>query len=667
VLFNGNSSQNYNSIPPQVVFNNLTNNNAVALNINDSLSVYKELLFGENSKINVNKDITLKSDNDNTANVAQTPYSASIIYGTEGRFIVERYIPKHSKAWQLLSIPTKGSTINQSWQEGNNPGMANNIKPGYGTTITSERQSWLTDGFDLFSSGGPSMKTWDAPENTWIGVPSTKIEIANNKGYMLFVRGDRSVIAYDQAATATILRTRGKLYSPGLEAPKTVNVAPNSFTSVGNPFASSIDFSRLERTNVDEAIYIWDPQLTTYPSAYGLGGYRTIKGNSVVPSGGNYTSTGDIPAIQSGQAFLVHNSTPAEGFISFPENCKVSENKPIFRQASFTEPDAQLRGNLYVKHNGSNTLVDGNLIQFDKKYSDSTNVHNAVKLTNSGENMGISNNGKILAIQFKPLPTARDTVSYHLSQMKQQQYLFEFIAAKLNGSGLEVYLEDNYLKTKTLINGSDTTQINFETNSMAGSYASSRFHIIFKAAEGPLPVKMTNVKAYTKDKNIAIEWKAENETGMRKYIIEKSITGNNFIPIIEKPSTNETHKVYYDLDLNPVNGYNFYRIKSVDVNDEIKYSEIVKVLFEPGKHSIIIYPNPVKDGIITLHLKNQPGGLYKARLFNSASQLIFYKEFNHTEGSSNQSFLPNKFPSENIYYLEITKPDGSTVLEKLVY
>lgn len=54
------------------------------------------------------------------------------------------------------------------------------------------------------------------------------------------VRGDRSVTAFNQPATTTILRSYGKVYCLGADLISSSIVAPNKFQSVGNPYASAI-------------------------------------------------------------------------------------------------------------------------------------------------------------------------------------------------------------------------------------------------------------------------------------------------------------------------------------------------------------------------------------------------------------------------------------------
>ena len=669
VLFNGSLAQSYASINPQMIFNNLTNNNTAGLTINDSLSVYKELLLNAGSKINLVKDISLKSDNNNTANVAQIPSDATITYGaTNGRFIVERYIPNHTKAWQLLAAPTKGSTVNQAWQEGNVPG--GNTNPGYGATITSNRSTWTTEGFDLFSQAGPSMKTYDPATNSWVGIANTGISIANANGYMLFVRGDRSVTAYDQSATATTLHTRGKLYAPTPpgETPDTISLPANSFASVGNPYASAIKFENIISTGISNSYIIWDPKLTTAgSSAYGYGGFRTISGNVSVPSSDNYTD-GNIPPIQSGQAFFVQTPVDSAGTVSFDENSKVAGSASIFRGGNtFTEPDAQLRGNLYVNYNDSEVLVDGILTQFHTDYASVLNAWDAVKISNTGENMGIVSNGKTLAIERRTLPSINDTLFYHLNHLKKQPYQFEFIATKFEISGLEAFLEDNYLHTKTPLNISGTTMINFTADDAAGSYAANRFYIVFKETEGSLPVTFTNVKAYLHNKNIVVEWKMENEKEIVDYTLEKSLDGIHFKKAAIVVAENNFPTTYQWLDVQPKAGYNYYRIKTTEQNGKTQYSQIVRVLMSNGKPSISIYPNPVKDGIINLQLENQPVGLYKAHLLNTAGQVILSIEINHANGSGSECLIFNKYVTHGIYHLEVTTPGGEKVVRKVAY
>jgi len=82
-----------------------------------------------------------------------------------------------------------GQTINASWQEGN-------VLPtvgtgGLGIIITNNTAG---AGFDIIGGSGPSMKTYLPGTASWTGIPNTSATtLFNQKGYMVLVRGDRTV------------------------------------------------------------------------------------------------------------------------------------------------------------------------------------------------------------------------------------------------------------------------------------------------------------------------------------------------------------------------------------------------------------------------------------------------------------------------------------------
>lgn len=660
VIFSGSGTQLYSSASPRMVFYNVTNNNAIGLYINDSLYVYKELLLGPGSKINLNAGITLLSDKNNTANVAPIPDNATINY--TGLFTVERYIPGHSKAWQFLATPTKGQTINGAWQEGNNPG--GNSKPGYGTQITSNLPNATDLGFDM-TSVNPSMKTYNSLTGGWEGVLSTYLGITNAKGYMLFVRGDRSVTSVNQPATATILRTTGKLFSPGIEAPPTINVSANSFTSVGNPYASAINFDQLTFSgDVEEAYYVWDPQLTSGPySAYGFGGYRAISHGVVAPASGNYADENNIPAIQSGQAFFVYGMNG--GTIGFKESSKVSSSASIFRTAgALTKAAAQLRLNLSTLNNGDTVLLDGVVTQFDAPYSNELDALDALKIANSGENLSIVSNAKNISIERRQTGASNDTLFYNLTQMKQQQYQFKFIASHLDHYGTEPVLEDNYLHTQIPLNTEGSTVVNFTVNNVAASSGNDRFHIVF-GPSGPLPVMFNLIRALRLNNHIIVEWEIENESNMLGYTIEKSSDGKSFIFANGQEAKNAPSATYHWVDENPFNGFNYYRVKSIALNGEIKYSQVVYVNTVHAETSVSVYPNSLVNNTMNVQFTGMPAGNYQISLLNSLGQKIISRQIKHKGGSSSEIIsLPPNLP-HGIYQLEIIEPGNNKRILKI--
>src|SRR4029078_3413955 len=286
---------------------------------------------------------------------------------------------------------------------------------------------------------------------------------------------------------------------------------------------------------------------------------------------------------------------------------------------------------------------------------------------NTSENLAIKTAGRLLAIERRHSIVQQDTIFLNLSGVRAQAYRFEFLAANLN-PGLEGFLEDNYLHTRTRLTINGSTVVDFTIVNIAGSYANDRFRIVFTPAV-VLPVTFTSIKAYLKDKSINVEWKVENEMNMKQYEVEKSVNGTQFISLaVKEASANGSRSaIYVSTDFSPVEGYNYYRVKSVDVNGKTEYTGVVKVLMGTIKQDIMIYPNPITDGVIHLQLMNQPEGRYGIRLLNKLGQLILSRQFSHAEGSSTEVIKWDYNLAHGVYQLEVTKPDSRIKVINVMY
>ncbi len=676
----------YKNTVKNIIVSNNTGVN-VANTLTDTLNVTGTLSFGSAAaKLNTGNNITLKSSATATANVGKLVAGNTIT----GDVAVERYIatgntgaPNHGKSWQLLAIPTTGQTIKEAWQEGATASNVNlpagsNPHPGYGTMLTSDVPGATTQtdpGFDAATSS-PSIKVYDYLTNDFTGPASTKLPIYNKKGYYVFVRGDRSVFTSAAPATPTILRTTGKLFTPANPPPKDT-VKAGKFESIGNPYASALDLRQITKSGgANEFFYVWDPRLG---GNYGYGGYQTLSFNGTdyeaTPGKGSYSDpvssyVGTIDNanyIQSGQAFLVQ-ATGSDGYVNFTEAAKDNGS------ALFTTPNPVPRlwelfkTSLYnVNADGSTTLLDGVLNNFGESYSNAVDGMDARKAINTGENLSIKIRGALLSVERRHTITQNDTIFLNLTGVRVQQYRFVFNAENMSPL-IEGFLEDNYLHTRTPLNINGTTVVNFNMVNIPGAYAANRFRIVFAPLKA-LPVTFTSIKAYRQGKDINVEWKVENEMNVKQYEVEKSIDGTDFTTMsIQAATANDGGSVVYvAADVKPVEGYNYYRVKSVDINGKSQYTNVVKVLMGTIKQDINIFPNPITDGMIHLQLTNQPGGKYGIRLHNKLGQLIISRQVNHSEGSSTELIKWDYNLAHGLYNLEVSRPDGTVKRINVMY
>ncbi len=663
VLFTGSVAQNYTcTTSPTMDFYSFTNNNIVGLNINNDMSITKELLFGASSKLTLAGNITLKSGPSNTANVAIVPLSSSITYGA-GLFIVERYIPATRK-WRLLAVPTNSTqTIKAAWQEGATT-SGSNPNAGYGTQISNNVVgTYPMNGFDFYSPNGPSMKVYDPATNSYTGIANTTGTINNSSGYMTFIRGDRTVAGLG-TATSTRLRTKGPLKIGSQSA---VSVGAGQLAVVGNPYASAVEFGQMTMSNLNNSFYVWDPSLT--PGAYGLGAFQTIKWiggitYTITPGGGSYTTN---HAIESGAAFFVKSSGLA-GSVTFTESAKISGSNMTARANNVTSTLQQFRLNLFtLTSDTTKELTDGNIELYDASYADNIDSEDAEKLVNMSENFGILSGAKTLAIEARSAIQAGDTIFYSMTGMRKPNYQLEFTSDNVT-AGLNAFLEDSYSNSRTQVNLDGTaTTYNFSITSAPGTWAANRFHVVFLPVN-VLPVTFVSVKATKQEANINVEWKVENESNMKQYEVERSANGQAYTKIatLAAKGNNGSTAAYLSADTDPFTGNNYYRIKSIDINGKTSYSNIVKVVTGREAPGISVYPNPIVNGIINLQLVNQPKGMYGVKLVDDLGRVMFSRQIDHAEGSNTEQIKINANWAKGSYQLQVTKPDNNKVNTKIL-
>ena len=670
------------TVEPTFIFYDLTNNNLseAGLQINSNISLAHELSLLSSSKLSLaNADIRLLSSPTNTSRVTSIPASAAIIYNGTGRFIVERYFPNANpltkRAWRMVTAPvTQTSTIFDNWQLSgatyDPTPVSGNV--GRGTLITGPVSA--TNGLDYTPTNNYSLKRFVNKAYTNISntksplslqVGSAEDNLADNTAYFLFVRGDRNPALTNTAnSNATTLSSRGRL-----QIGTQYIAVNNDIELVGNPYASTIDFNLINKSNNVYArrFYVWDPNLNT------VGGFVVMDDFS---SPGNYFPKAPFGAssqrnyIQSGQAFMVEKISNSPAILQFEEGCKANfDNGTVFKPVGVADKVSSLAIQLQIRMQDSSfRLADGTLLEFSRKYSDTVDKEDALKLININESFNVNRNGKALAIDRRSVISSNDTVFFQLSRTTPRSYQFTFSPVNMDSS-FNAFLEDEYLAKKYPVSLTSVSTYPFNVNKDSLSVALNRFRIVFNLKNNVLLNWGDSIlKAFRINNHILVEWTGENKVNIIKYEVEKSSDGIHFTKVYTcvAKRLNQVNASYSWLDIHPFIGNNFYRIRSVSALEHFKYSSIVLVKKDESNSGISLYSNPVRDGAIILFFKNLPAGGFKVSLVNSAGQTVFIKHINHALGSSLEKINSGGKLVPGIYQLEITSPDKEITIIKVV-
>jgi hypothetical protein len=107
------------------------------------------------------------------------------------------------------------------------------------------------------------------------------------------------------------------------------------------------------------------------------------------------------------------------------------------------------------------------------------------------------------------------------------------------------------------------------------------------------PVTLTSFTGkLNSDKTVTLQWKVEAQQDIQQYIVEESSDGIIYRQLGLVPASNSTVNTYSYIDGQVATGYNYYRLKIVELSGKITYSNIVLVNLKAGI-TVMLYPNPV--------------------------------------------------------------------------
>ena len=485
-----------------------------------------------------------------------------------------------------------------------------------------------------------------------MGSRSADLTVPNNTG-----TGTSNI-----ASLATTIQATGTLLSGPISFTSGAGELASTITNGGyaliaNPYWSPVNWDVLTRSNISSTYWIWDPTIGlrgAYVSWTTGGG-----GNIIDPLCTGCGTSSMSNHIQPGQAIFVQTIATGAAQIDFAETNKTSSFTSTFRPSGLSP--SKLGINLYGTINNQEIFRDGTTINFRDDYSTTINSNeDAEKFTNSDENIAIINTNTALGLESRPTVANTDIIPVRLWKLyNNTSYSLKLIGRDFD-AGIQAYLRDKKTNTQTAINMSGETIYPFTFASTDSSSFYNRFEIVFSNTT-PLPANFTNIKAYRKNTGIQVEWDIAAETAIKNYEVQRSENADGFTTVASVTATaNNGKAVNYDwFDANPFKTNNYYRIKVVGANGEVKYSSIVKVGNSKETDKVSVYPNPLEGNVVTIQLGGITDGKYDIQLFSSIGQQMMSSSIIKQGAVQTQTLSLPKNMSAGVYRLSIRAEDGT--------
>ena len=145
--------------------------------------------------------------------------------------------------------------------------------------------------------------------------------------------------------------------------------------------------------------------------------------------------------------------------------------------------------------------------------------------------------------------------------------------------------------------------------------------------QNPLPFDLTSFRATARNQAVQLDWSVNNNDQLQAYTVERSADGVRFEPVVSLQARGFVQQAAYrETDNRPLSGWNFYRIKATDLQQQVHYSHIEKVRMGNG-FAVQVSPVPAKD---RLQVSVDPAaGFRQVQLTNSLGQVLLQQPITH--------------------------------------
>ena len=181
----------------------------------------------------------------------------------------------------------------------------------------------------------------------------------------------------------------------------------------------------------------------------------------------------------------------------------------------------------------------------------------------------------------------------------------------------------------------------------------------------PLAINLSSFEVENSGDDVAINWATSFEKENNHFILLRAGSDLKFEEITQVLSQGDSEdaQFYSFVDRNPVEGINYYQLAMVDINNEIKLSDIRSIEKQGSSKPISISPNP-NNGNFSIRVLIPESGDYLVSITSTEGKVVSQQVYPFKKGSHTKPF--NKLNMQKGSYIARiqSKSGGKFTLEE---
>ncbi|HEX2629343.1 MAG TPA: M14 family zinc carboxypeptidase [Chitinophagaceae bacterium] len=158
-----------------------------------------------------------------------------------------------------------------------------------------------------------------------------------------------------------------------------------------------------------------------------------------------------------------------------------------------------------------------------------------------------------------------------------------------------------------------------------------------------------------------LSWDAETDQHHNYFELERSPDSRNFISLGRSASA----PPYKMIDPALMTGNNYYRVKQVDLDGNTRYSNVINIVYNPGRINLIVFPNPVKDQL-KIRMASPVNSKYEITITDVAGKIISRQSVTAGPSSADLS-IDFSTKAAQVYLLTVRNSNGEVItVQKII-